>query len=71
MEKSKSMVWRMLLVLFVAFFWGGGLSAYAAKKAWATYDKSVKSLTFYYGEKGELGYGEYEMNGSHEPRWIT
>lgn len=30
---------------------GGGLSAYAAKKAWATYDKAVKSLTFYYGEK--------------------
>lgn len=28
---------------------GGELSAYAAKKAWATYDKSVKSLTFYYG----------------------
>ena len=25
----------------------------AAKKAWAKYDKSVKSLTFYYGEKGE------------------
>lgn len=71
MEKRKSMVWRMLLVLFVAFFWGGGLSAYAAKKAWAKYDKSVKSLTFYYGEKGELGDGEYEINGSHEPGWIT
>ena len=71
MEKSKSMVWRMLLVLFVAFFWGGGLSAYAAKKAWATYDKSVKSLTFYYGEKGELGDGEYEMNDDQEPEWIT
>lgn len=71
MEKSKSMVWRMLLVLFVAFFWGGGLSAYAAKKAWAKYDKSVRSLTFYYDEKGELGDGEYEMNDDQEPEWIT
>lgn len=51
MEKSKSIVWRTLLVLFIAVLWGGGLSAYAAKKAWATYDKAVKSLTFYYGEK--------------------
>ena len=50
---------------------GGELSAYAAKKAWAKYDKSVKSLTFYYGEKGELGDGEYEMNRSQEPEWIT
>lgn len=50
---------------------GGELSAYAAKKAWAKYDKSVKSLTFYYGEKGELGDGEYEINRSHEPGWIT
>lgn len=47
------------------------MSAYAAKKAWATYDKSVKSLTFYYGEKGELGDGEYEMNDDQEPGWIT
>ena len=50
---------------------GGELSAYAAKKAWAKYDKSVKSLTFYYGEKGELGDGEYEMNDDQEPEWIT
>ena len=50
---------------------GGELSAYAAKKAWAKYDKSVKSLTFYYGEKGELGDGEYEINRSQEPGWIT
>lgn len=71
MEKSKSMVWRTLLVLFIAVLWGGGLSAYAAKKAWATYDKAVKSLTFYYGEKGELGDGEYEMNDDQEPEWIT
>ena len=71
MEKSKSIVWRTLLVLFIAFLWGGELSAYAAKKAWAKYDKSVKSLTFYYGEKGELGDGEYEMNRSQEPEWIT
>lgn len=47
------------------------MSAYAAKKAWAKYDKSVKSLTFYYDEKGELGDGEYEMNRSQEPGWIT
>lgn len=47
------------------------MSAYAAKKAWATYDKSVKSLTFYYGEKGELGDGEYEMNDDQKPGWIT
>ena len=39
MEKSKSIVWRTLLVLFIAFLWGGELSAYAAKKAWAKYDK--------------------------------
>lgn len=71
MEKSKSIVWRTLLVLFIAFLWGGELSAYAAKKAWAKYDKSVKSLTFYYDEKGELGDGEYEMNGDQEPGWIT
>lgn len=71
MEKSKSIVWRTLLVLFIAFLWGGELSAYAAKKAWAKYDKSVKSLTFYYDEKGELGDGEYEMNRSQEPGWIT
>lgn len=71
MEKSKSIVWRTLLVLFIAFLWGGELSAYAAKKAWAKYDKSVKSLTFYYGEKGELGDGEYEMNDDQEPGWIT
>lgn len=71
MEKSKSIVWRTLLVLFIAFLWGGELSAYAAKKAWAKYDNSVKSLTFYYGEKGELGDGEYEMNRSQEPGWIT
>lgn len=71
MEKSKSIVWRTLLVLFIAFLWGGELSAYAAKKAWAKYDKSVKSLTFYYGEKGELGDGEYEMNDDQEPEWIT
>lgn len=71
MEKSKSIVWRTLLVLFIAFLWGGELSAYAAKKAWAKYDKSVKSLTFYYGEKGELGDGEYEMNRSQKPGWIT
>lgn len=71
MEKSKSMVWRTLLVLFIAFLWGGELSAYAAKKAWAKYDKSVKSLTFYYDEKGELGDGEYEMNDDQEPGWIT
>lgn len=50
---------------------GGELSAYAAKKAWAKYDKSVKSLTFYYDEKGELGDGEYEMNDDQEPEWIT
>lgn len=50
---------------------GGELSAYAAKKAWAKYDKSVKSLTFYYGEKGELGDGEYDMNRSQKPGWIT
>lgn len=50
---------------------GGELSAYAAKKAWVTYDKSVKSLTFYYGEKGELGDGEYDMNRSQKPGWIT
>lgn len=71
MEKRKCIVWRTLLVLFIAFLWGGELSAYAAKKAWAKYDKSVKSLTFYYGEKGELGDGEYEINRSHEPGWIT
>lgn len=71
MMKSKSMAWRTLLVLFIAFLWGGELSAYAAKKAWAKYDNSVKSLTFYYGEKGELGDGEYEMNRSQEPGWIT
>ena len=71
MEKSKSIVWRTLLVLFIAFLWGGELSAYAAKKAWAKYDKSVKSLTFYYDEKGELGDGEYEMNDDQEPEWIT
>lgn len=71
MMKSKSMAWRTLLVLFIAFLWGGELSAYAAKKAWAKYDKSVKSLTFYYGEKGELGDGEYEMNRSQELGWIT
>lgn len=71
MEKSKSIVWRTLLVLFIAFLWGGELSAYAAKKAWAKYDNSVKSLTFYYGEKGELGDGEYEVNRSQEPGWIT
>lgn len=71
MEKSKSIVWRTLLVLFIAFIWGGELSAYAAKKAWAKYDKSVKSLTFYYDEKGELGDGEYEMNDDQEPGWIT
>ena len=71
MEKSKSIVWRTLLVLFIAFLWGGELSAYAAKKAWAKYDNSVKSLTFYYGEKGELGDGEYEMNDDQEPEWIT
>lgn len=47
------------------------MSAYAAKKAWAKYDKSVKSLTFYYDEKGESGDGEYEMNRSQEPGWIT
>lgn len=71
MEKSKSIVWRTLLVLFIAFLWGGELSAYVAKKAWAKYDNSVKSLTFYYGEKGELGDGEYEVNRSQEPGWIT
>lgn len=71
MEKSKSIVWRTLLVLFIAFLWGGELSAYAAKKAWTKYDKSVKSLTFYYDEKGELGDGEYEMNDDQEPGWIT
>lgn len=71
MEKSKSIVWRTLLVLFIAFLWGGELSAYAAKKAWAKYDKSVKSLTFYYDEKGELGDGEYDMNRSQKPGWIT
>lgn len=71
MMKSKSMAWRTLLVLFIAFLWGGELSAYAAKKAWAKYDKSVKSLTFYYDEKGELGDGEYEMNDDQEPGWIT
>lgn len=71
MEKSKSIVWRTFLVLFIAFLWGGELSAYAAKKAWAKYDKSVKSLTFYYDEKGELGDGEYEMNDDQEPGWIT
>ena len=71
MEKSKRIVWRTLLVLFIAFLWGGELSAYAAKKAWAKYDNSVKSLTFYYGEKGELGDGEYEVNRSQEPGWIT
>lgn len=71
MEKSKSIVWRTLLVLFIAFLWGGELSAYAAKKAWAKYDNSVKSLTFYCGEKGELGDGEYEINDYQEPGWIT
>lgn len=63
MEDAPRPLHRLLL--------GGELSAYAAKKAWATYDKSVKSLTFYYGEKGELGDGEYEMNSSQEPGWIT
>lgn len=47
---------------------GGELSAYAAKKAWAKCDRSAKTLTFYYGEKGEFGDGEYE---SQEPGWIT
>lgn len=63
MEDAPRPLHRLLL--------GGELSAYAAKKAWATYDKSVKSLTFYYGEKGELGDGEYEMNSSQEPGCIT
>lgn len=63
MEDAPRPLYRFLL--------GGELSAYAAKKAWATYDKSVKSLTFYYGEKGELGDGEYEINRSQEPGWIT
>lgn len=71
MMKSKSMAWRTLLVLIIVFLWGGELSAYAAKKAWAKYDNSVKSLTFYYDEKGELGDGEYEMNDDQEPGWIT
>ena len=76
MEKSKSIVWRTLLVLFIAFLWGGELSAYAAKKAWATYDKSVKSLTFYYGEKNSLSetdaIHEFWLNeGANYPEWTS
>lgn len=53
---------------------GGELSAYAAKKAWATYDKSVKSLTFYYGEKNSLSetdaIHEFWLNeGANMPEW--
>ena len=55
---------------------GGELSAYAAKKAWATYDKSVKSLTFYYGEKNSLSetnaIHEFWMNeGANYPEWTS
>ena len=54
---------------------GGGLSAYAAKKAWATYDKAVKSLTFYYGEKNSLSetdaIHEFWLNeGANVPEWF-
>lgn len=76
MEKSKSLLWRTLLVLFIAFLWGGELSAYAAKKAWATYDKSVKSLTFYYGQKNSLSetnaIHEFWLNeGANYPEWTS
>ena len=55
---------------------GGELSAYAAKKAWATYDKSVKSLTFYYGEKNSLSetnaIHEFWLNeGANYPEWTS
>ena len=68
--KSKSMVWRTLLLLFIAFLWGGGIGAYAEKKAWAKYDSSTSSLTFYYGEKGDLGDNEFALNnGEASPGW--
>ena len=68
MEKSKSMVWRTLLVLFIAFLWGGGLSAYAEKKAWAKFDNGT--LTFRYGEKSSLDTDEYWLNeGNVSPEW--
>ena len=49
---------------------GGGVGAYAEKKAWAKYDSSTSSLTFYYGEKESLGDDEYDMNADgEEPMW--
>ena len=71
MEKSKCMmVWRTLLVLFIAFLWGGGIGAYAEKKAWVKYDSSAGTLTFYYGEKGDLGDNEFALNnGESVPGW--
>ena len=51
---------------------GGELSAYAAKKAWAKCDRSAKTLTFYYGEKGSLGADEYDLNKDWKtPEWYN
>ena len=52
---------RWIFLLLFCLLWGGGLNADAAERAWAKFDETTTTLTFYYGEKGKLGSGEYGM----------
>ena len=70
MTKQKSIIWRVLAILLVAFIWGGNLEAYA-EKPWVKYDWSEGTLTFYYTKKAKLGEWEYDLNsGENEPEWL-
>ena len=72
MMKSKSMVWRLLAILFFTIlFWGGGVGAYAEKKAWVKFGNGT--LTFMYGEKTSLfpGYEFWLNEGTGDPGWSS
>ena len=69
-NRNEGLFGRWLAFLLLCLLGGGGLTADAAERAWAKYDDATTTLTFFYGEKGELGSGEYEMNkGTNDPGW--
>ena len=65
--KQKRLLLRTLSVLMFCFLWGG-LTARAEKKPWVKMENGT--MTFLYGEKGNLAENEYDLNeGSDSPAW--
>lgn len=58
--KQKSIVWRVLAILLLAFLWGGNIGTYAEKRLWGTTNYGdYKKVTLYYSEKESLGYYDW------------